>query len=246
MPAGAWRSTSASRASRWPVASAADRGRGPTMAPMIASAAARSTGRPSRPSSTQSTSAADSARAVAATWRWSATSAASCVLLGVRHLQRQLGPRRGAIGRRRPLAGRPLRPQVAVGADRLGELGGRRALIEEVRWLGAGHGVRVELVGQRPDERRVGPPSAVEQAVHRGEVEGSSDRHVVEHRADRWRRPPHPPGSDRRLDVPHVGDVDGSRPGGAHRHDAVGRRRHEGDRFAATGERHPRSSSPRT
>ena len=78
VPAGAWRSTSASRASRWAAASAVDRGRGPTMAPMIASAAARSTGRPLRPSSTHSTSAADSARAVAPTWRWSATSAASC------------------------------------------------------------------------------------------------------------------------------------------------------------------------
>ena len=249
VPGGAWRSTSASRASRWATASAADRGRGPTMAPMIASAAARSTGSPSRPSSTHSTSAADSARAVASTCGWSAAQ------------RRQLAPagrsppasassaqRRGAIGRRTttrrpatPVAGgrrvRSARPaRRASGPGRTGRAAAPWARASGSRPWASAH-----------TSAGSAPPPAVQQAVHGGEVEGASDRHVAEHRVDRRRRPPHPARPDRRLDPAHLGD---RRPDG-HQRRVTATMPWAGVATRATGSPRPagvtrRSSSPRT
>ena len=117
-PAGACRSTSASRAARSAAASASLRGRGPISPVRTCSATGRSIGSPSADSSAHSSSAVDSPRAVAtAIGRSASPASAACCCPAT--AQGQLGPPGDPLGVVRPAAADPLGAQVPVRRHRV-------------------------------------------------------------------------------------------------------------------------------
>ena len=247
MPGGAWRSTSASRASRWAAASAAERGRGPTMAPMIALGRGAVDGQPvASQLDAQHLGRRLGARRRRAPGRWTAVSAASCARWVVATCCAS-GPtsRRGSADEAHSPAGHcgrrwPSGPIGSASSAGVGPWSKRSGGCARGTCPGRGSWASAQTSAgsarHPPCSRRCTAARSKARAIA---TSASTD-------ADRWRRPPHPARGDRRLDVTHVGQADRPRAGRADRHDAVGRRRHEGDRFAASGGRHPRSSSPRT
>ena len=190
-PAGACRSTSASRAARSATASASVRGLGPMNPARTCSATARSIGSPSTDSSAHSSSAVDSQRAVAtAIGRSSSAASAACCRpatfrASAAHrairsgLSDQPPPTHSGAGARPGPPGRWRRPRPC----RTGRAGRRPG---SCRWPAAQPG---------PGPARVGPPAADQQAVDRGDIPGRRQPHPAGRQARRGlARPQHPAG----------------------------------------------------
>ena len=102
---------------------------------------------------------------------------------------------------RGPSPTRPLRPEMAVGLNRVLAVAIVFGVAEQVRWRHCRDRLERQVVQSCPHSGRVGPPPAEEQAMYRGDV--PTRRYPdsgADERSRRLARPPHPSGPQCLLD----------------------------------------------
>jgi hypothetical protein len=114
------------------------------------------------------------------------------------------------IGIRTPATRDPLRAEVSVRADRIGEIGAAVSVVaEQVELSHRRKPIRRQGVQLSPDSRRIGAPTPGVEAVDRSDVPAAGDPNTGgDQRCGRGVVPPHPPrlhaalhGGDERAEV---------------------------------------------